>query len=73
MRKFLMWVSRKYWIRRIDRVLAAAHEKGKINGWLLHHLDAKLKYGADPRDWDDPMGTFVRKELGDIKASRMRQ
>lgn len=48
-------ITRRYWVRRIDRVLAGAREAGHLDSWLWHELDGRLKYepkrrwGSRPR------------------------
>lgn len=39
-------IGRRFWVHRIDRVLARAKEHGEIDSWLWHSLDHALKYGA---------------------------
>jgi hypothetical protein len=40
-------IGRRFWVRRIDRVLGRAAEQGVISSWLLHELDGRLKYTGD--------------------------
>jgi hypothetical protein len=47
----LGWIGRRYWISRIDSVLRRAKQDGRLNSWLLHELDGKLKYGDPLRPW----------------------
>lgn len=45
-------LGRRFWVRRIDRVLSRAKEEGVISSWLLHELDGRLKYTGDA-NWRD--------------------
>jgi hypothetical protein len=36
-------IGRRFWLVRISRALNEAFEKGLIDSWLLHEIDARAK------------------------------
>jgi hypothetical protein len=46
---FVIKSSRRFWLKRIDLVIGGAYELGHIDSWLLHELDARLKYTPEKK------------------------
>lgn len=63
-RKWMGKIGRRYWIERVSRALDRAHEQGLIGSWLLHEIDHRIKYAADPGKPYGPKPPALARKAG---------
>lgn len=51
--RFVLRITRRFWLPRVDRVLNRAYEHGLLSSYSLHEIDHRIKYEPN-RPWKDP-------------------